>query len=260
MVTEIAADVRLVVADNPGPMTLDGTNTWVLGPPGGPCVVVDPGPDQTEHLESVLRVAGEVAVTVLTHRHHDHSEGLPRFATLAGTGARAADPVYAIPTAQHDGRLDDGLEFTVGTLRVRVLATPGHTSDSVSLLVTAGEASWLLTGDTVLGRGTSVITHPDGDLAAYLGSLDRLLDVARDSGVTAILPGHGPVVADPAGLLTTYREHRLERLDQVRAALRAGDRTAAEVVARVYADVDRAVWPAAAQSVLAQLDYLRSHP
>jgi glyoxylase-like metal-dependent hydrolase (beta-lactamase superfamily II) len=110
----------------------------------------------------------------------------------------------------------------------------------------------------VLGHGTTVITHPDGDLAAYLDSLAVMLAVVRECEVDAILPGHGPVVTDPVGVLTHYRQHRLERLEQVRAALRLGDQTPAEVVARVYADVDRSVWPAAEQSVSAQLDYLRS--
>jgi NADH-quinone oxidoreductase subunit D len=106
----------------------------------------------------------------------------------------------------------------------------------------------------------NVITHPDGDLAAYLDSLEVLLRVVHEHGVIAILPGHGPVVDDPEGVLRHYREHRHQRLDQVREALRHGDRTPAEVVARVYADVHRSVWPAAEQSVRAQLDYLHHHP
>ena len=138
-----------------------------------------------------------------------------------------------------------------------MVATPGHTSDSTSLLVTGPAGRWLLTGDMVLGRGTTVITYPDGDLGAYLHSLEVLLDLVREHAVTAILPGHGPVVTDPEGVLTFYREHRRQRLDQVREALRHGDTTPAQVVARVYADVDRSVWPAAEQSVRAQLDYLR---
>ena len=203
------------------------------------------------------RRPGEVADIVLTHRHLDHSEGLARFAELTGSGVRAADPAYAIPTGGTDGRLDDGLELSVGDLAIRVVATPGHTSDSTSLLVSGPTGRWLLTGDMVLGRGTTVITHPDGDLGAYLSSLDVLLTLVREHEVTAILPGHGPVVTDPEGVLTFYREHRQQRLDQVRAALRQGDTTPAQVVARVYADVDRSVWPAAEQSVRAQLDYLR---
>ncbi len=138
-----------------------------------------------------------------------------------------------------------------------VLATPGHTSDSRSLLLTGADGVVrLLTGDMVLGQGTTVITHPDGNLGAYLESLARLQHLVAERGVVEILPGHGPVVTDPAGWLAYYQDHRRERLDQVRAALADGARTPAEVVARVYADVDRRVWPAAEQSVRAQLDYL----
>lgn len=260
--TVIAPGIGWVLAPNPGPMTLDGTNTWILGPPGGPSLVVDPGPSDDEHLRRVHADAGEVVDVVVTHRHLDHTEGSAAFAALTGSGVRAADPAYAIPvpgSGQPAEDLVDGTELAVGDLSVRVIATPGHTSDSISLLVTGPDGCRLLTGDTVLGRGTTVITHPDGDLGAYLGSLEVLLRVVREHAVTAILPGHGPVVDDPEGMLRHYREHRLQRLDQVRDALRQGDRTPAEVVARVYADVDRSVWPAAEQSVRAQLDYLRTH-
>ena len=255
---QIAPGIHLLVAPNPGPMTLQGTNTWVLGNPGaGPRLVVDPGPLDERHLREVSRVAGEVATTVLTHRHLDHSEGLARFAELTGSGVRAADPAYAIPADGADGRLQHGLTLQIAGWSVEVLATPGHTSDSTSLLVTSDDGAWLLTGDMVLGEGTTVITHPDGDLGAYLASLEVMLAAVRDHDVRAILPGHGPVVTDPVGLLSYYRRHRLQRLDQVREALRLGDHTPAQVVARVYADVDRSVWPAAEQSVRAQLDYLR---
>jgi len=256
--TDLPPTIRRILAPNPGPMTLDGTNTWVVGLPGAPALVVDPGPLDEEHLRRVQREAGEVAVIVLTHRHLDHSEGAFRFAELTGAGVRAADPPYAVVTDDCDGRLRDGQDLSTGGLSVRVLATPGHTSDSTSLLITSALGAWLLTGDMVLGHGTTVITHPDGDLAAYLDSLAVMLAVVRECEVDAILPGHGPVVTDPVGVLTHYRQHRLERLEQVRAALRLGDQTPAEVVARVYADVDRSVWPAAEQSVSAQLDYLRS--
>ena len=258
--TEIAPGIRLILAPNPGPMTLDGTNTWVLGRAGGPSVVVDPGPDDERHLRAVQAEAGKVVVTVLTHRHPDHSEGLPRFAELTGAGVRAADPAYAISAPGCDGRLADG-DLIEGTeLTIRVLATPGHTSDSTSLLVTSEQGAWLLTGDMVLGRGTTVITYPDGDLGAYLDSLEVLLQAVREHAVDAILPGHGAIVSDPERLLTFYREHRLDRLEQVRDALRRGDETAAQIVARVYAEVDRSLWPATEQSVRAQLDYLRARP
>jgi glyoxylase-like metal-dependent hydrolase (beta-lactamase superfamily II) len=270
-VTEVAAGISVVLAPNPGPMTLDGTNTWILGRPGGPSVVVDPGPADEGHLQQVRTVAGSVVDVVVTHRHLDHTEGSARFAALTGSGVRAADPAYAIAAVEaatgdrpgsplSGGRLEDGTELAVGDLTIRAIATPGHTSDSTSLLVTGPDGCRLLTGDTVLGRGTTVITHPDGDLAAYLDSLEVLRRVVHEHGVIAILPGHGPVVDDPEGVLRHYREHRHQRLDQVREALRQGDRTPAEVVARVYADVHRSVWPAAEQSVRAQLDYLHHHP
>ena len=258
MTDVLPSAIRRVLAPNPGPMTLDGTNTWVLGSAGAPTIVVDPGPLDEGHLRDVADQAGRVGVTVLTHRHADHSEGLARFAELTGAGVRAADPAYAIRADDCDGQLTDGQQLAAGSLQLTVLTTPGHTSDSTSLLITGAEGAWLLTGDMVLGRGTTVITHPDGDLGAYLDSLELMLAVVRDHQVTAILPGHGPVVNDPVGVLTAYREHRLERLEQVREAIRLGDETAAEVVARVYADVDRSVWPAAEQSVRAQLDYLRA--
>jgi glyoxylase-like metal-dependent hydrolase (beta-lactamase superfamily II) len=260
--TEVAPGIRLLVAPNPGLMTLDGTNTWILGGRGERSLVVDPGPLDEAHLRAVHAEAGAVAATVLTHRHLDHSAGVPRFAELTGTGVRAADPAHAVAAGTCDGRLADGQELGVGDLAelsVRVLATPGHTSDSISLLLSSADGVWLLTGDMVLGRGTTVITHPDGDLGAYLDSLEVMLDAVRAHDVLAILPGHGPVVSDPVSLLTHYREHRLQRLEQVRDALRLGDETPQQVVARVYADVDRSVWPAAEQSVRAQLDYLRTH-
>jgi len=136
---------------------------------------------------------------------------------------------------------------------LRVITTPGHSADSVSLLLPADGA--LLTGDTVLGRGTTVI-GTDGSLADYLRSLEALRTLADSAGLRVLLPGHGPLLNDPAGVLDEYIAHRAIRLDEIRAALAAGARTPAEIVAIVYADVDRAVWPAAELSVRAQLDYL----
>ena len=148
----------------------------------------------------------------------------------------------------------------MGAVRLEVFETPGHTSDSRSLLLSGpDEVSRLITGDMVLGRGTTVLTHPDGDLGAYFGSLDLLEQVVKTRNVVELLPGHGPTVTDPLPWLSFYRRHRHERLEEIRIALAAGDRTASEIVARVYAEVDRSVWPAAEQSVRAQLDYLREH-
>ncbi len=249
--------LRLVRAPNPGPMTLDGTNTWLVGEPAdGPVVVVDPGPLDTRHLDAIVGAAPNgIAAVLLTHRHPDHAESAAELAARADCGVRAADPALRIGSVG----LDDGDDVAVAGVTLTVAATPGHTSDSVSLLATGPDAVVrLLTGDMVLGRGTTVITHPDGNLAAYLDSLARLRALVTARNVVEILPGHGPVVSDPTSWLTSYHQHRMERLDQVRAALAGGAKTPAEVVAVVYADVDRNVWPAAEQSVRSQLDYLES--
>jgi glyoxylase-like metal-dependent hydrolase (beta-lactamase superfamily II) len=233
-------------------MTLEGTNTWVLRG-GSSRLVVDPGPLDPDHLRSVLDVAdGPVAGVLLTHGHLDHSEGAAWFAERAGCGVRALDPAYRLGS---EG-LGEGDVVEAGDLRVEVLATPGHSGDSLSFWL-PDEAS-LLTGDTVLGRGTSVVAHPDGSLGAYLGSLRRLHALASEVGVSKVLPGHGPVISDALEVLTYYLRHRAERLDQVREALAAGATTPREVVERVYADVDPVLWPAAELSVRAQLDYLAS--
>ena len=244
-----------VLAPNPGPMTLDGTNTWVLLEPGSTeAVVVDPGPLDEAHLRRVLALVdslgARVGLTILTHRHLDHAEAGSRFAELTGAAVRAVGRA-------HDD-LDDGEVLRVGGLELRVVSTPGHTADSISFALPADHA--LLTGDTVLGRGTTVVAHPDGELAAYLDSLERIAALTGDGAVTAILPGHGPVVPDAAAMVAYYRHHRAERLEQVRQALADGAATEDDpvegVLRRVYADVPESVWPAARMSIRAQVDYL----
>ena len=245
-VTEYAS---VLLAGNPGPMTLDGTNTWLVGPPGGPAtVVVDPGPDDEEHAR---RVAGlcSAELVLITHGHGDHTGGSRLLHELTGAPVRATDPAHCIGGAP----LRPG-EVVGGGVALRVLATPGHTMDSVCLALPPGGG--VLTGDTVLGRGTAVIMHPDGSLGAYLESLRALAGLPAG---TPALPGHGPDLPDLAGTARQYLAHREERLEQVRGALRAlGEgATAREVVELVYADVDRALWWAAELSVRAQLEYLR---
>ena len=248
-VTPIASRV---LAPNPSPMTLEGTNTWILRTGAESSVVIDPGPLLEDHLRTVLDAAGRVDLVLLTHGHADHAEGAADFATRAGCRVRALDPAHRLG----DEGLADGDVIEIGELRVDVLGTPGHTSDSLSFWLP--EEASLLTGDTVLGRGTSVVAHPDGSLGAYLGSLKRLHTLAEQVGVRTVLPGHGPVIADALGVLDFYLKHRAERLDQVRAALADGATTPREVVERVYADVDPVLWPAAELSVRAQLDYLNT--
>jgi glyoxylase-like metal-dependent hydrolase (beta-lactamase superfamily II) len=251
----VTARATLVLAPNPSPMTLDGTNTWVLIEPGSrEALVVDPGPRHEGHLAAVLRVVASadarVTSVLLTHGHPDHAEAARRFAELTRAPVRALDP------AQRFGSegLAPGDALTVGGLEVRVVATPGHTGDSLSFLLPADRA--LLTGDTVLGRGTTMVAHPDGRLADYFDSLRRIRRMTETEEVHTILPGHGPVVADPKAAVEFYLTHRAARLAQVEAALAAGDRTAQQIVRRVYADVDQGLWPAAELSVLAQLEYL----
>jgi glyoxylase-like metal-dependent hydrolase (beta-lactamase superfamily II) len=150
--------------------------------------------------------------------------------------------------------LADGDAVHVGGLRLDVVGTPGHSSDSVSLVLPA--EGLLLTGDTVLGRGTTVVAHPDGRLSAYLDSLRRLEALAHRLGGLTLLPGHGPAGADVAGLVDQYLRHRRQRLEQVLAAVAVGAGDAEQVVEQVYAEVPRDLWPAATASVLAQLDHL----
>ena len=245
---QVGTAAEAVLAPNPGPMTLDGTNTWIVqAPRGGSAVVVDPGPLDEGHLaavaERVRRRGAAVGLIVLTHHHLDHAEGAARFAEL--TGAPVLRP-------GQDGAA--GAPAAVPDLGLEVLATPGHTADSVCLL--APDAGLLLTGDTVLGRGSTVIAAPDGRLGAYLSSLRLLLDVVRRREVRHLLPGHGPARDEPAAVIRQYLDHREVRLRQVRAAVEAGAVTARDVVRRVYADVPRELWPAAEASVRAQLDYL----
>jgi glyoxylase-like metal-dependent hydrolase (beta-lactamase superfamily II) len=163
---------------------------------------------------------------------------------------RALDPRHRLG----DEGLAGGDVVEVGGLELRVVGTPGHTGDSLSFLLPADRA--VLTGDTVLGRGTTLVAYPDGTLADYLDSLELLRDAAQRREFDSVLPGHGPVLSDALGVLEFYISHRKERLVQVEAALAAGDCTAQEVVRRVYAEVDPAVWPAAELSVRAQLHYL----
>jgi glyoxylase-like metal-dependent hydrolase (beta-lactamase superfamily II) len=240
-------------------MTLDGTNTWVLSAPGaGTGIVIDPGPDDEQHLAAVLeavRARGvRVVSTLLTHGHPDHSAGARRFAELSRSPVRALDPAH-----RYGGEgLADGEVIEADGLRVLVVTTPGHTADSLSFLLPQLKA--LLTGDTVLGRGTAVIAHPDGRLGDYLGSLARLQDLTAEADLDLLLPGHGPALRQPAEVLRGYLSHRQARLEQIRLALAGGAQTASEVVRTVYADVDPVLWPAAELSVQAQLAYLSEGP
>jgi glyoxylase-like metal-dependent hydrolase (beta-lactamase superfamily II) len=245
----------LVRAPNPGPMTLDGTNSYVLRAPGSPnVVVVDPGPTDAAHLARLAR-AGAVELVLLTHHHRDHSASLEEFARITGAPVRAMDAAFCIGADP----LADGERITAAGIEIEVVATPGHTADSVCFLLPGDDVhGTVLTGDTILGRGTTIIADPDGVLGPYLDSLRRLRALGS-AGPVPVLPGHGPVLRDLADICDEYLAHRAERLDQVRAALRqlGADASPGAVVDLVYADTDASVRGAAEASVRAQLAYLR---
>lgn len=257
--THLATCVR---APNAGPMTLDGTNTYVLRAPGSlRVVVVDPGPIDEGHLAEIERF-GIVELILLTHRHHDHSDAVAQFAAKTGAVARAVDERWCIGGEP----LVDGELIEAAGLRIEVVATPGHTSDSVCFVLAddatpdgqPGAAGSVLTGDTILGRGTTVIAHPDGSLADYLDSLARL----RARGSLRVLPAHGPELPDLVAVCDAYLAHRHGKLQQVQAAIGVlpPDPADAEIVecviAAVYTDAPESVLPAARASVRAQLAYL----
>lgn len=243
-----------VLAPNPSAWTLEGTNTWLIAAPDSSSfVVIDPGPDDRDHLERIVttvRERGSIAQILLTHGHADHSAGAVSLAEMAGAPVRALDPEHV-----HGGEgLHAGEVIALSDLEIDIIASPGHSSDCLSFRVN-GDSS-ILTGDTVLGRGTTVIAWPEGRLGDYLTTLDVLAELVSAHDVARILPGHGPVVADPAARIDAYLQHRAQRLDEVRAALDSGARTADEVVGIVYATTPQELLGAATLSVRAQLDYL----
>lgn len=241
-----------ILAANPSPMTLDGTNTYVLHPPGsGVAAIVDPGPDDPAHLaavEGVLRDLDTWPTSLLvTHHHVDHAAAAAPWAAHFGVRVHAASPEVA---GEGGHVLVDGGHVDLPGLTVQAVATPGHCGDHLAFRLGTGA---LLSGDHVLGRGTSVVAHPDGDLAAYLDSLRRVLDLGPDP----LFPGHGPeLTRDPMAVVRYYLDHRAFRERQILAVLGDGPATPREIVEVVYADVDTSLWPAAEASTRAALDRL----
>ena len=227
-----------VLAPNPSVYTLEGTNTWVVGQ--DPSLVIDPGPDDDGHLDEVARTAGRVGAVLVTHDHEDHAPGAAAF------GARSGAPVYAfrLKGAEH---VRDEQVITVGAVTLVALHTPGHSSDHVVFHLPA--EGGLFTGDAVLGRGTSFIDPPDGDLSQYIRSLKRMQELV----LRALYPGHGPVVLNAAAKLQEYVGHRAEREQQIIDAMAAGAGTIDAIVGTVYSGLPVDVRALAGRSVLSHL-------
>jgi glyoxylase-like metal-dependent hydrolase (beta-lactamase superfamily II) len=243
---QVTTRARLLLAPNPSPMTLEGTNTWLLAEPAADvCVVVDPGPDDDAHLRAIADAASDsgqrIAAILLTHGHPDHAAGAPALSRLVGAPVHARDVAYGDPLAA---------AYDLAGLHLDVLPTPGHSADSVCFVVRGDDA--VLTGDHVLGRGTSVVVHPDGRMGDYLASLERL----RSLHPGVLLPGHGPIVRDPDAVLAEYVRHREQRLAELCSAVAAGADTPEALVSAIYPQLDPQLNGFAGLTVLAGLALL----
>ena len=255
----VTANAAVVLAPNPSYAALEGTNSWVIRGEGDQrSIVVDPGPEDEGHLNVLHSKAGEVALILLTHRHHDHADGAERFRQLTGAPVRSLDPQYssgADPLVDGEVVAVDGI-----TPRLKVVATPGHTSDSVCFFVYPGEPDsteleGIITGDTIAGRHTVLLSETDGNLADYLHTLDTLEERGKD---IALFPGHGPDLDDTSQVARKYIDRRHYRLDQIKEIRsRLGDDVDLNtLVNEMYDDVDPVLRHAAEQSTRTALKYL----
>lgn len=249
---QVTSPLIWVLAPNANAMSLAGTNTYIIAPQSGSAVVVDPGPDDLEHLKKVAETAGRVSLIILTHRHSDHTGGLDRLVELTQAPARAVLAEYCRDAEP----LQDGEVLHAGDVELRILATPGHTSDSICVVLPdVGEHGAILTGDTILGGSTTMIDHPDGSLIDYLESLEKVAELEH----ARIYPAHGDPIDGARAEATRLRAHRKSRLRQIGEVLTEIGEGASidEIVDHVYADAPAEVRTAAAASVEAQLSYLR---
>lgn len=266
--TASAPPVRRMTCNNPSPMTFTGTQSYLVGG-GADKVVIDPGPLDEAHLSALLHVAGGAIGTILvTHSHRDHSPGAAWLAERTGAPILAFGPHGAGMSAamreiaaggeigggeggdhafRPDQSLGDGETLAGSDWEITALHTPGHLSNHLAFVL--GDTGVLFTGDVVMGWATTLVSPPEGDMAAFMATLEQLSG-RRDR---LYLPGHGHAIEDPAAMLAHQQAHRQSRAAQILAGLEAGPANAAELAARIYTDVDPALLPAAARNVLATL-------
>jgi glyoxylase-like metal-dependent hydrolase (beta-lactamase superfamily II) len=252
--------IARVLTENPGPFTFKGTGVYIVG--DRDVAVIDPGPDMPSHVDALRRALDgrRVSHILVTHTHNDHSPAAKPLKEWSGAKTYAFGP-HGSGKAEEgvvveeggdmafmpDVRVKDGDVISGDGFTFECVYTPGHTSNHMCFALKEEKA--LFTGDHVMGWSTTVVTPPDGDMAAYMASLRKLL--ARDDAI--LYPTHGAPITDPKPFLRAYIDHRLEREAQIIACLRDGIETIPEMVARMYADVDKRLHPAAARSVLAHL-------
>lgn len=255
--------IQRVIADNPGPFTFTGTGTYIVGrdSPVASVAVIDPGPPDEAHLHAILRALGGRTVShiLVTHAHRDHAPLARPLAEATGAPILAAGPPAHATHAsggldeeedadfRPDRVMADGERIKGDGWTLRALATPGHASNHLAFVLEEERA--LFSGDHVMGWSTTVVAPPDGDMAAYFASLDRV--IAED--FETLWPTHGPPITKTAPFLAAYRAHRLEREAQILARLAAGDTTIGQMIPTLYAAVDSRLWPAASLSVQAHL-------
>jgi len=262
-VSQIAPGIRRVIANNPGPFTFHGTGTYILGT--GNVAVIDPGPDDEEHIGAILAALdGETISHILvTHTHMDHSPGCRPLQALTGAPTYAYGPHGAGKLEQgvqveEGGDMDFAPDHLVkhgdiiqgGDWTVECVYTPGHTSNHMCFALQEQKA--LFTGDHVMGWSTSIISPPDGDMAAYMQSLELLLE--RDDAV--YWPTHGPSIIDPKTHVRAYIAHRIEREEQILKCIDEGTHGIRDMVPLMYRDTPEFMYPAAARSVLAAMENL----
>ncbi|AZA10183.1 hydroxyacylglutathione hydrolase [Corynebacterium pseudopelargi] len=256
----VTPSTSVVLCPNPGYASLEGTNSWIIRGEEDPrAIVIDPGPADEGHLNVLHRYADEVALILVTHRHHDHADGAERFRQLTGAPVRAFDAAYCMGGGEP---LRDGEIIAVDgvTPQIEVVATPGHTADSVSFFIWSGKPhestlEAIATGDTIAGRHTTMISETDGDLGQYLDTLDLLERRGKD---VHLLPGHGPDGENLAAYARKYIDRRHQRLDQIVQARKelGEDASLKELIDAIYDDVDPVLRGAAEQSTRVALRYL----